>query len=620
MTTTRLDDILRHLRRAVRPAADDDTDARLLERFLRHRDEAAFEALVLRHGPMVHGVCRRVLANDDDAEDAFQATFLVLVRKAASIRKRRTLGAWLYGVARRTALEARRAMARRRAKEAAVVPRAEVPAGETDDLREVLDRELSALPERYREVVILCDLEGKGRKEAAREIGCPEGTVASRLARGRSLLAKRLARHGLATAAGAALAQEASSACVPAALVSSTVRAAALTAAGRAAADAVSANVSFLVERVVRAMLVLKLRSLTVVVLLVGAIGSGTGWLAYHRAGAAEPNPADAGAAPAREGDAPEPEKVLKEVELLKADLRRATERLAALEAKLKARGEDQGEVLYRGKPTAYWVKALKDRDPGYRKQAVQALGEIGKVDHSVIPVLAGVLKDDQDEVAGSATFALAGIGKPALPSLLDALKEGGPQERSLVIPALRAMGRKAEAAVPALLEVLKVGSREERQGAALALGDIGPGAKAAVPALLELFKGKEKADRGAATYALHGIGRGAKAAVPTLVEYLRGPDPDTRQAAAQALGGIGPEAKAAVPPLIAMLKSLDYQDRWYAAVVLGGIGPDAREAVPGLLELHRRAVKEPGTDLAKQVVEALERIDPETAAKMKQP
>jgi membrane fusion protein (multidrug efflux system) len=306
------------------------------------RDEAAFESLILRHGPMVFGVCRRVLANVHDAEDAFQATFLVLVRKAASIRRRKALGAWLYGVAYRTALEARGAMAKRRAKEAKVKTPAEAATPGKDDLREVLDRELAALPERYRVAVILCDLEGKERKEAARELGCPEGTVASRLARGRTLLAKRMARYGFTTGSVlVAVSQEASSACVSATLLSSTVRAA-LHMAGVGAAGAVSASVSSLVEKMVRIMLIAKLRTLTAVVLLVGVSGSGAGWFYYHRASATQPDAADGVARRAGEGDKSEREKLRQEMKLLQEDLRRAAERAAALEAKLEETGKNK--------------------------------------------------------------------------------------------------------------------------------------------------------------------------------------------------------------------------------------------------------------------------------------
>ena len=153
------------------------------------KDEAAFEALVRRHGPMVLGVCRRVLRNHHDAEDAFQATFLVLVRKAASIVPREMVANWLYGVAYRTALKARSMIARQRVRERQVTEMPEPEAAEPDDcwrdLQPLLDQELSRLPDKYRVPIVLCDLEGKTGKEAARQLGWPEGTVASRLARGR---------------------------------------------------------------------------------------------------------------------------------------------------------------------------------------------------------------------------------------------------------------------------------------------------------------------------------------------------------------------------------------------------------------------------------------------------
>src|SRR5262245_46478683 len=195
----------------------DQTDGQLLSRFLSRRDEAAFVALVRRHGPMVLGVCRRVLGNAADAEDASQATFLVLVKKAPSLTGRAVLGDWLHGVARRTALSARRACARRRAREEAMA-RPEVPGEATENAwLPLLDEELSRLPENYRLPIVLCDLEGKTRREAADRLGWPEGTVAGRLARGRAMLARRLGRHGGAVSSGslaAVLAENAASACV----------------------------------------------------------------------------------------------------------------------------------------------------------------------------------------------------------------------------------------------------------------------------------------------------------------------------------------------------------------------------------------------------------------------
>src|SRR5271165_5105683 len=181
------------------------TDGQLLGRFVATRDEASFAALVRRHGPMVLGVCRRVLHDGHDAEDAFQATFLILARKAGSVVQRESLGCWLYQVAYHTALEASEANARRRARERPMndVPHPVVAPAESVDWLPLLDRELSRLPEKYRAAIVLCDLEGQTRKEAARLLKIPEGTLSSRLATGRQMLAKRLAASGVALSGGA---------------------------------------------------------------------------------------------------------------------------------------------------------------------------------------------------------------------------------------------------------------------------------------------------------------------------------------------------------------------------------------------------------------------------------
>jgi RNA polymerase sigma factor (sigma-70 family) len=240
---------------------DGPTDDVLLDGFLSRRDEAAFEALVRRHGRMVLGVCRRIAGNEHDAEDAFQATFLVLVRKAESVRPRAMVGNWLYGVARRTARDARKAAAKRRAKEAAMPPRSERPDHEHADLRAVLDDELRRLPEKSRAVIVLSDLEGMTRAEVARQLGWPEGSVASRLARARARLAKRLARFGPAAAGalvGTLLSEGAASATVPTSLVVSTVKTASLRTAGT---GAIPAPVAALAEGVMKAMLFDKLKT-----------------------------------------------------------------------------------------------------------------------------------------------------------------------------------------------------------------------------------------------------------------------------------------------------------------------------------------------------------------------
>src|SRR6266567_8849302 len=206
MATSQMCEVIQHLRRTalLRDGAGR-TDGQLLEDYVGRRDDAALAALVWRHGPMVWGVCRRVLRNHHDAEDAFQATFLVLVRKAASIASRELVANWLYGVAHQTALKARATVAKRRTRERQVTDMPEPAVSQQDqwrDLQPVLDEELSRLPDKYRGVIVLCDLEGKTRKEVAGQLGCPEGTVASRLARARIMLAKRFTQRGVALSGG----------------------------------------------------------------------------------------------------------------------------------------------------------------------------------------------------------------------------------------------------------------------------------------------------------------------------------------------------------------------------------------------------------------------------------
>jgi RNA polymerase sigma-70 factor (ECF subfamily) len=180
------------------PRGTGGSDRELLERFARGQDEEAFEALVQRHGPLVLGVCRRVLRDWEDAQDAFQATFFVLARKAGSLAKPEALGNWLYGVAYRTAVKAKARAARRRECERQAGRATPNPASEEArrDLCEVLGEELSRLPEKYRAPLVHCYLEGKTNQEAARELGCPLGSMSGRLARGRELLRERLAAPG----------------------------------------------------------------------------------------------------------------------------------------------------------------------------------------------------------------------------------------------------------------------------------------------------------------------------------------------------------------------------------------------------------------------------------------
>jgi RNA polymerase sigma factor (sigma-70 family) len=299
---TQISEVVQHLRRAIlRHDEAGLTDGQLLVRFIEQRDEAAVAALVRRHGPMVWGVCRRILRTHHDAEDAFQATFLVLIRKAGSVRKREMVGNWLYGVAHQTALKARAMAAKQFAREKQVVDMPEPAVKEPDrscDLQGILDQELSRLPDKYRVAIVMCDLQGTARKVAARQLGLPEGTVAGRLTRGRAILAKRLARHGLAVTGGtlaAALSQQAVSAGVPSSVLSSTIKAVTLVAAGNAATvGLISAKVVALTEGVVKAMFLTKLKAVTAVLFMVLSGFVLVGGVYTHQAGAQQ-RPADQG-------------------------------------------------------------------------------------------------------------------------------------------------------------------------------------------------------------------------------------------------------------------------------------------------------------------------------------
>jgi RNA polymerase sigma factor (sigma-70 family) len=308
--------VIQHLRRmALRQDGAGLTDGQLLAEYLGRREEAALAALVRRHAPMVWSTCRRILRDHHDAEDAFQATFLVFVRKAASIASPELLANWLYGVAQQTALKARATTAKRRMRERQVTEMPESVAREQDkwnDLQPLLDQELSRLSDKYRAAIVLCDLEGKTRKEAARQLGVPEGTVAARLARGRKMLAQRLARHGLSISGASLallLAQNTAAASAPASIVGSTIRAASLFVAGQAAvAGLVSVKAIALTQGVLKTMLMTKLKLATAVMLGVGLLG--ISWGLYPTRAAppqeqATPQLPSAFAAPDKEGGAP---------------------------------------------------------------------------------------------------------------------------------------------------------------------------------------------------------------------------------------------------------------------------------------------------------------------------
>ncbi|HEX4613602.1 MAG TPA: RNA polymerase sigma factor, partial [Urbifossiella sp.] len=302
-----LGEVLRRLRPAAHGSADR-PDADLLVSYAARRDEAAFEALVHRHGPMVLGVCRRVLRCDADAEDAFQATFLVLAHKAGVIRDRAAVGKWLYGVASNVARRARATNRRRQALERAAGARPR-PVADDDGwwgLDTLVADELGRLPDRYRIPIVSCGLEGKTIREAAADLGWSPGTVATRLARGRDLLARRLGRHGVVVPAAllAAPAAGPASAAVPEALVESTVRLG-------AAAGVVPARVHALANEVMRSMFLTKLK-IAATVLLAAGLGAAAVASRPARAEAVaqpDPPPAKKVDTPAKKADSPAPKR-----------------------------------------------------------------------------------------------------------------------------------------------------------------------------------------------------------------------------------------------------------------------------------------------------------------------
>ena len=266
------------------------SEGELLERFVTERDEAAFEALMARHGRMVLGVCRQLLSDPNDVDDAFQATFLVLVRKASSLRRSDLLGNWLYGVAYRVATRARGLSARRAARNgsgqgsidelADAASAREVSEHQATAIEEGpwLHQELSRLPEKYRLPIVLCYFEGLTHDEAASRLGCPLGTVKGRLSRARDLLRRRLTVRGVTLSASTLashLALTEAKAGMPDSLRIATLKAAWALAcrSGQTmtAVSGVSVPVVSLVEGVVQAMRLTQLRTITLPLLLVTA-------------------------------------------------------------------------------------------------------------------------------------------------------------------------------------------------------------------------------------------------------------------------------------------------------------------------------------------------------------
>jgi RNA polymerase sigma factor (sigma-70 family) len=271
-------------------ATEGQSDRQLLEHFRRRRDEAAFEALVGRHGPMVLGVCRRVLGNEADAEDAFQATFLVLARKAGSVARPELLAGWLFGVACRVARKARAQLARRRRLEAEgglapMLPQDPLQEAAMEELRSLLDEELRRLPMKYQAPLVLCYLEGLTNEEAAQQLGWPTGSMSYRLARGREMLRERLRRRNRSVPPvlmSSLLAGGPAKAALSPNLLQGTVQAAVAEAAGKI--GLASPAVTALVDKAVKSLTIATRRWRLFVIALLLALAAGASTLAYSAA------------------------------------------------------------------------------------------------------------------------------------------------------------------------------------------------------------------------------------------------------------------------------------------------------------------------------------------------
>jgi RNA polymerase sigma factor (sigma-70 family) len=529
--------VLHNVRRAaIVSGAVPRTDGQLLDAFVYEGDEACFDALVHRYGPMVYAVCRRVLRHVEDAEDAFQATFLVLVRKAPAIRRREAVGNWLYGVAYRTALQAKSRAARRRSKEATV----EAPAPEQStletvadlELQALLDRELSRLPEKYRAAVVLCELLGKTKKQAAEELRCPEGTVSSRLARGRELLQKRLAQHdaGLPSM-GASLLEQTKSQMVPPLLYDKTLKAAVLVAAGKiSGAGGVAPNVAALLHGVLNAMLISKLKIVVGVAMVLSALGTVASAVVVGPSGvekvAAVQASRSAGPEPVFASQPNQPQANVGDGSQLKKE-----------------------RFLYGGKDFNAWSETLQtDLKPEVRIEAIKALGAFGVNGYAeeAASVILGVVTKydtvtaDGDDLrvieAGSQT--LARIGSKAVPALANGLENKNTNVRRVIARMLPTVSRSLGAqSFPLFVRGIKDEDPDVRRSAFQAEPVL---ASRSIEKTVSELTALEKQELLAA-----------------LVAALKEKDVIVLQWAVTAIAWLGPEAKPAVPALIKLLEEI---------------------------------------------------------------
>jgi RNA polymerase sigma factor (sigma-70 family) len=608
MATRRADALLSTIRDwATRRGACHAPDHELLERFIRSREQTAFATLVARHGPRVLGVCRRVLRDEHAAEDAFQNVFLLLARKAGSIRERTLLAGWLYGAACRTAAHARAAAARRRGREALAEagrpsddPAVEVAARE---LSAILDEEIGRLPERYRSAIVLCHIEWQTQDEAARRLGCSPRTLHRHLERGRALLRARLGRRGVTLAAtliAPALWGQPVESAVAARLASAAVQAAVT---GRSITT-LSSIASATVGRAVHTLLLARPQVALGLLAVVCLVGSGMGIAGYGTANQALPTPPaverdrevvepDLPAEP-RKGDVPvpiDPKRLAQLAEQLRSKNRdERSAALAALEKLVPAKGA--GEVDFG--PVIEPLLDLSGWGGEAEKDAHQAERLIVRIGGQTGPSVRRRLDshDAHDRRVAAELLSRVESPGPGLTVLLrPLLADKDHYVRRAAMQGLGAQGPAAKAAISDLEKASTDPNLPNRVTACVALIHVAGPSQERVGALADLLLLKEPCD-GAAGYAaseLGKLGRQAKSAAPQLLDALKHSDAQVRVNAADALGQIGADPKKAVPALIGLLKDDPEREvRRSVAGALGQLGSAAAPAIPALREALR--------------------------------
>lgn len=592
---------LRHLCRSAAERAGGLDDGELLNRFSLQHDPAAFEVLIWRHGPMVFSVCRRILGDPHEAQDAFQAVFLTLVQKARAISKRQSLGGWLHTVAVRTAMHAVRKRRRRAAVETAMpdLPDGRTGREDADGWLSILDEELAKLPLKYRTPLVLSYLQGLTNRQIAEELNCPIGTVFTRLSRGRDMLHRRLVRRGAALPTAAltsTLTANTMQAALSLTLVNETVRSAIHFTS--AATALIPANVLTLSRGVMTMMWLSKLKVLAIVLILAVA-GSGAGVLVLQNPAQTSEVSLDPGPE-AKKGNPPAPAR-----EALRYDGKTFEEWRIALVTELKPELRIEG------------IKALSAFGVnGYAAEATTAILDVVRVyDYDRV--------DDHDKkVLDAGRTGLVKIGQEhAIPALIEEVEKGKRSGKRFAVMVLREFGPAAQKAAPAvagLLEedatmyaiTLRTLTDIDREGVSVpALADFavkeeselrlhalsvllnfGPRAKEAIPQVMKLVRNPSTEVRERALWFLYAAGADPKTLVPVLTTALKDKEQHIRVTAALLIGRLGPRAKDTVPVLVEAINHNNDNDELAAmAFALGKIGPAAKAAIPTLYTLRER-------------------------------